>query len=107
MSNEQTTNDETLKHWTAKSLLGLGFETLRGEMRPPWSARNFDGEVTWYCHGRRDPRAHLLERLLLCFGHGCAAEQQVVYDAARCCHPASWVGDVAEDLQAHAVDVGY
>jgi hypothetical protein len=33
MSNEQTTNDETLKHWTAKSLIGLGFETLRGETR--------------------------------------------------------------------------
>jgi len=33
MSNEQTTNDETLKYWTAKSLIGLGFETLRGETR--------------------------------------------------------------------------
>jgi hypothetical protein len=33
MSDEQTTNDEILKRWTAKNWAGLGFETLRGETR--------------------------------------------------------------------------
>jgi putative transposase len=39
MSNEQTTNDETLKRWTAKRRVALVLEILRGETTAPEAAR--------------------------------------------------------------------
>jgi transposase-like protein len=39
MSNEQTTNDETLKRWTAKRRVALVLEILRGETTTAEAAR--------------------------------------------------------------------
>ena len=39
MSNEQTTNDETLKRWTAKRRVALVLEILRGETTAAEAAR--------------------------------------------------------------------
>ena len=39
MSNEQTSNDETLKRWTAKRRVALVLEILRGETTAPEAAR--------------------------------------------------------------------
>jgi transposase-like protein len=39
MSNEQTTNDETLKRWTAKRRVALVLEILRGETTSAEAAR--------------------------------------------------------------------
>ncbi len=39
MSNEQTTNDETLKRWTAKRRVALVLEVLRGETTAAEAAR--------------------------------------------------------------------
>ncbi|WP_129678138.1 transposase [Candidatus Chloroploca sp. Khr17] len=42
MSNEQTSNDETLKRWTAKRRVALVLEILRGETTAAEAARRHD-----------------------------------------------------------------
>jgi transposase-like protein len=46
MSNEQTTNDENLKRWTAKRRVALVLEILRGETTAAEAARRHGLTVT-------------------------------------------------------------